>query len=43
VKLPALPFTVTDWAHVPRTEHPGETGMPHRSASVPGATPFIVD
>ena len=27
MKIPPLPFTVTDWAHLPRTEHPGETGM----------------
>jgi hypothetical protein len=26
VKLPASPFTVTDWATVPQTRHPGETG-----------------
>jgi hypothetical protein len=26
MKLPALPFTVTDWASVPPSEHPGETG-----------------
>jgi mannose-6-phosphate isomerase-like protein (cupin superfamily) len=26
MKLPALPFTVTDWSKVPMTEHPGETG-----------------
>ena len=25
MKLPALPFTVTDWAAIPATEHPGET------------------
>ena len=22
-----IPFQVTDWQHVPATEHPGETGM----------------
>jgi hypothetical protein len=27
VKIPTLPFTVTDWAAMPRTEHPGETGV----------------
>ena len=27
MKIPPLPFTVTDWEAVPRTEHPGETGM----------------
>lgn len=27
MKLPALPFTLTTWADVPRTEHPGETGV----------------
>ncbi|HEX2554702.1 MAG TPA: DHCW motif cupin fold protein [Microvirga sp.] len=26
MKLPALPFTVTDWSTLPATEHPGETG-----------------
>jgi len=26
MKIPALPFTVTDWSEVPPTEHPGETG-----------------
>lgn len=26
MKIPPLPFTVTDWAKVPATEHPGETG-----------------
>ena len=26
MKIPALPFTVTDWARLPATEHPGETG-----------------
>ncbi|WP_445145848.1 DHCW motif cupin fold protein [Dyella sp. Tek66A03] len=26
MKIPALPFTVTDWEHVPPTLHPGETG-----------------
>ena len=27
MKLAPLPFTVTDWAQMPATEHPGETGM----------------
>ena len=26
MKLPSNPFTVTDWAAVPETRHPGETG-----------------
>ena len=26
MKLPALPFTVTDWSAVPETRHAGETG-----------------
>ena len=26
MRIPGLPFTVTDWANVPRTEHAGETG-----------------
>jgi hypothetical protein len=26
MKIPELPFTVTDWSSVPATEHPGETG-----------------
>ncbi|WP_430392282.1 DHCW motif cupin fold protein [Dyella sp. 20L07] len=26
MKIPTLPFTVTDWANVPATCHPGETG-----------------
>lgn len=26
MKIPALPFTVTDWASMPATHHPGETG-----------------
>lgn len=26
MKIPFLPFTVTDWAKVPPTVHPGETG-----------------
>jgi len=26
VKLPDLPFTVTDWSAIPVTRHPGETG-----------------
>jgi len=27
VKIPDFPFTVTDWARVPASEHPGVTGM----------------
>jgi hypothetical protein len=27
MKIPALPFTVTDWAGVAPTVHPGETGQ----------------
>ena len=26
MKIPPLPFTVTNWAEVPATRHPGETG-----------------
>ncbi|WP_201314279.1 DHCW motif cupin fold protein [Dyella sp. EPa41] len=26
MKIPALPFTVTNWAEVPPTKHPGDTG-----------------
>ncbi|MFT8735996.1 MAG: DHCW motif cupin fold protein [Zymomonas mobilis] len=26
MKIPTLPFTVTDWGAVPVTEHPGESG-----------------
>jgi hypothetical protein len=26
MKIPTLPFTVTDWSSVPATEHKGETG-----------------
>ncbi len=26
MKIPVLPFTVTDWSEVPVTEHKGETG-----------------
>jgi hypothetical protein len=26
MKIPSLPFTVTDWSKVPITTHPGETG-----------------
>ena len=26
MKIPALPFTVTDWSRVPAEEHPGEAG-----------------
>ena len=26
MKIPPLPFTVTDWAKLPGTDHPGETG-----------------
>jgi len=27
MKIPTLPFTLTDWSKVAPTEHPGETGM----------------
>jgi hypothetical protein len=27
MKIPALPFTVTDWSQVSATVHPGETGQ----------------
>lgn len=27
MKIENVPFGVTDWAAVPRTEHPGETGV----------------
>lgn len=26
MRIPPLPFTVTDWSAAPATEHPGETG-----------------
>ena len=26
MKIPILPFTLTDWSGVPETRHPGETG-----------------
>jgi hypothetical protein len=26
LKIPTLPFTVTDWSKVPETVHPGESG-----------------
>lgn len=26
MKIPAHPFTTTDWSRVPETRHPGETG-----------------
>lgn len=26
MKIPTLPFTVTDWSGMPETRHPGETG-----------------
>jgi hypothetical protein len=26
MKIPELPFTITDWSQVPSTEHSGETG-----------------
>jgi hypothetical protein len=26
MKIPSLPFTITDWSAVPETRHPGETG-----------------
>ena len=27
MKLPDMPFTVTDWSHIEPTVHPGETGQ----------------
>ncbi len=27
--MAGIPFGTTDWSAVPRTEHPGETGMAH--------------
>jgi hypothetical protein len=27
MKIPASPFTVTEWARLPATTHPGETGQ----------------
>ncbi len=27
MKIPTLPFTVTDWSAVPPTVYPGETGQ----------------
>ena len=34
MKIPALPFTTTDWSQMPPTEHPGETGVAYwRTAS----------
>jgi hypothetical protein len=27
MKIPTLPFTVTDWSNVPAAEHRGEQGM----------------
>jgi quercetin dioxygenase-like cupin family protein len=27
MKLPASPFTVTEWSKIPATTHPGETGQ----------------
>jgi hypothetical protein len=27
VKIPDIPFAVTDWSKIERTEHPGETGV----------------
>lgn len=29
MKIPALPFSVTDWSSIAPTEHPGETGVAH--------------
>jgi len=26
LKIPAIPFTVTDWSAIPSTEHPGDSG-----------------
>lgn len=38
IKIPALPFTVTDWGRVPATEHPGESGRAKVAAFVEGVT-----
>ena len=27
MRIPTLPFTVTDWSQIPATTHPGETGQ----------------
>lgn len=27
MRIEGVPFSVTDWSAVPRTEHPGETGV----------------
>jgi hypothetical protein len=27
MRIPPLPFTVTDWSQIPATIHPGETGQ----------------
>src|SRR3546814_9861947 len=27
MKIPPLPYTLTDWSNVPATEHKGDTGM----------------
>ena len=27
MKIPTLPFTVTDWSRIEATSHPGETGQ----------------
>ena len=29
MKIPALPFTITDWSNVPSVEHRGEQGTSH--------------
>jgi len=29
MQMSDIPFGTTDWSGVPRTEHPGETGMAH--------------
>ena len=34
MKIPALPFTVTDWSQVAAATHPGESG-PHASPAGP--------
>jgi len=43
MKIPTLPFTVTDWSGIPPTVHPGRDGAGHlahlhdwRSACPPG-------
>ena len=29
MQMAGIPFGTTDWSTIPRTEHPGETGMAH--------------